>query len=66
MSTIKNGHISLYYHLNKIIKEPGPILQFSALSQKHVRNVCLTAYVLEFNQMSFLIVLRIKLRIEKN
>ena len=51
---------------NKIIKRPRLILQFSALSQKHVRNVCLTAYILEFNPISFLIVLRIKLRIEKN
>ena len=66
MSTIKNGQISLYCHLNKIIKGPGPILQFSALSQKHVRNVRLAAYILEFNQIPFLIVLRIKLTTEKN
>ena len=64
MSTIKNVQIFLYCHLNKIIKESGPILQFLALSHTHIRR--LTAYILEFNQISFLIVLRIKLRIEKN
>ena len=43
MSTIKNGHISLYCHSNKIIKGPGTSFQSPALSQKHVRNVCRTA-----------------------
>ena len=40
MSTIKNGQISLYFHFNKIIKEPGIRFQSPALDQKHVRNVC--------------------------
>ena len=42
MSTIKNDQILLYYHFNKILKEPGTSFQFPAFSQKHVRNVCLT------------------------
>ena len=44
MLTIKNSQISLYCHFNKIIKEPGTSFQSPVLSQKHVRNVCLTAY----------------------
>ena len=44
MLTIKNCQISLYRHFNKIIKEPGTSFQSPVLSQKHVRNVCLTAY----------------------
>ena len=44
MLTIKNCQISLYCHFNKIIKEPGTSFQSPVLSQKHVRNVCLTAY----------------------
>ena len=43
MLTIKNCQISLYCHFNKI-KEPGTSFQFPVYSQKHVRNVCLTAY----------------------
>ena len=34
--TIKNGQISLYFHFNKFIKEPGTSFQFSELSQKYV------------------------------
>ena len=44
MSTIKNDHISLYGHCNKIIKGPGTSFQSAALSQKHVRNACHTAH----------------------
>ena len=44
MSTIKNGLSSLYCHFNKIIKGPGTSFQSLALSQKHVRNICHTAY----------------------
>ena len=44
MSTIKNGQISLYCYFNKITKGPGTSFQSPALSQKHVRNVCLTAH----------------------
>ena len=43
MLTIKNYQISLYCRFNKIIKEPGTSFQSPVLSQKHVRNVCLTA-----------------------
>ena len=44
MSIIKNDHILLCYHFNKIIKGPGTSLHSPALSQKHVRNICHTAY----------------------
>ena len=44
MSTIKNGQISLYFHFNKIIEEPGTSLQSPAFSQKHGRNVCHTVH----------------------
>ena len=44
MSAIKNEQISLYCHLNEIIKEPGTSFQTSALSQKDVRNVYHTAF----------------------
>ena len=44
MSTIKNDQILLFWHFNKIIKEPGISFQSKALSQKHVRNVCHTAH----------------------
>ena len=44
MSTIKNGQILLYYHFNKIIKEPGTSFQSPSFSQKHVRNVFHTAH----------------------
>ena len=53
MSTIKNDQISLYCHFNKIIKGPGTSFQSSALNQKHVRNICHTAYYLLFDQVSF-------------
>ena len=43
MSAIKNGHISLHCHFNKIIKGPGTSFQSPVLSQKH-RNVCHTAH----------------------
>ena len=41
MSAIKNGHISLYYHFNKIIKRAGTSFQSEALSQniRNVRNI---------------------------
>ena len=38
MSTIKNGHISLYCHFHKIIKGPETSFESLALSQKHVKN----------------------------
>ena len=57
MSTIKNGHIILYY-FNEIIKEPGTSLQSPEFSQKHVRNVCDTAH--EYFTKFHLIVLRIQ------
>ena len=44
MSTIKNGHISLYCYFNKIIEGPGTSFQSPALSQNNVRNVCHTAH----------------------
>ena len=44
MSTIKNVHILLYCHFNKIMKEPGTSFQSSAFSQKIVGNVCHTAH----------------------
>ena len=40
---IKNGQISLYCHFDKIVKGPGTSLQSPALSQKHIKRVCLTA-----------------------
>ena len=44
MSTIKNGQILLQCHINEIVKEPGTSSQSPAFSQKHVGNVCHTAY----------------------
>ena len=44
MLIIKNGHILLYCHTDKIVKEPGTSFQSAAFSQKHVRNVCATAH----------------------
>ena len=44
MSAIKNDPISLYCHFNKVIKRSETSFQLSALSQKHVRNVCRTTY----------------------
>ena len=44
ISTIKNAKISLYCHLNIIIKESGTCFQFPALRQKHDRNVSQTAH----------------------
>ena len=44
MLTIKNCHISLFCHFNKIIKEPRTSFQSPILSQKYVRNVCLTTH----------------------
>ena len=41
---IKNDQSSLYCHFNKIIKGPGASFQSAALSQKHARNICHTAY----------------------
>ena len=51
MSAIKNGQISLYCHLNKIIKGQANSFQYAALSQKRVRNVSHTAhqYLTKFN-----------------
>ena len=51
MSTIKNGQILLFCHINKIIKGPGTSFQSSALSQKHDRNVCLYSKLV-FDQIS--------------
>ena len=39
LSTIKNGHILLCGHFNKITKEPGTSLKSPAVSQKHVRDI---------------------------
>ena len=44
MSTIKNGQTLLYYHFNKIKKEPETSFQSQAFSQKHARNVFHTAH----------------------
>ena len=44
MTAIKNDQILLYCNFNKIVKEPGTSFQSPAFSQKHVRNVCLTAH----------------------
>ena len=44
MSSIKNGQISLYCHLNKIIKRPGTSFQSPPLRQKYVRNICHTVH----------------------
>ena len=41
---MKNDKILLYFHFNKIIKEPGTSFQSPALDQKHFRNVCYTAH----------------------
>ena len=49
MPTIKNGQILLYYHFNKIIKEPGTNFQSAALSQKHIK--CLSYSTLVFDQI---------------
>ena len=38
MSTTKNDLILLYWHFNKIIKEPGTSFQSPAFSQKYVGN----------------------------
>ena len=45
MLAFKSGQISLYFHLNKIMKGPGTSFQSLPLSQKHVRNVCHTAHI---------------------
>ena len=39
MLTIKNGHISLYCHFNKIVKRPGTTFQSPTFSQKLVRKM---------------------------
>ena len=44
MSTIKNGQISLYCNLIKIIKGAGTSFQSPTVKQNHVRNVCHTAH----------------------
>ena len=44
MSTIKNDQILLYVCFNKMIRGPGTTFQSTALSQKHVTNVCHTAH----------------------
>ena len=44
MSIFENGHMLLYCHFYKIIKGPGTSFQSQALTQKHVWNVCHTAY----------------------
>ena len=44
MSTIQNDHVSLYWHINKIIKEPETSCQTPALSQKQIRNFCYKAH----------------------
>ena len=45
MSTIKMGKILVHYHFNKIIKGPRTSFQSPGMSQKHVKNVCLTAHL---------------------
>ena len=42
---MKNGLISLYCYLNKMIKGSGTSFQSPALSKKYVRNVCDTAHL---------------------
>ena len=53
---MKNDQISLYCHFNKTIKKPGTSFQSPVSSQKHVRNICHTAYYyltkLHFNRTS--------------
>ena len=44
MSTIKNGHISLFCHSNITIKEPGASFQSPVFSQKRIKNVFHTAH----------------------
>ena len=44
MSASKDGQISLYCHINKIIKGPGTSFQSPTLTQTHVGNVCRTAH----------------------
>ena len=51
MSTFKNGQISLYCNLNKIVKRPGTSFQSPLLSQKHVRK-CFSYNTLVFDQIS--------------
>ena len=38
------GQILMYYHFDKIIKEPETSFQSLAFSQKHARNVCHRAH----------------------
>ena len=47
MSTIKNGHLMLSYHFNKIKKGPGTSFQFPALSQKHIAMPMMTSQILK-------------------
>ena len=44
MSNIKNGHISIYFNFNKIIKGPETSFQSPVLSQKQVRDLCHKAH----------------------
>ena len=44
MTTIRNSQISLYCHLNKILKRPGTSFQSPTLSQQHFKNVCHSAH----------------------
>ena len=44
MSTIKNNQILLYCCFNTIVNRPRTSFQSTALSQKHVRNVCHRAH----------------------
>ena len=44
MATIRNGHMSLDCHFNKIIKVTGTSFQSAVLSQKLVRNLCHTVH----------------------
>ena len=50
MSPNNNGQIALYFHFQKIIKEPGTSFQYPVLSQKYLGSNCHTALV--FDQIS--------------
>ena len=41
---MKTGQILLYCRLNNIIEGSGTSFQSPGLNQKHIRNVCHTAY----------------------
>ena len=52
MSTIKNGQISLYYHFNKIIKEPGTSIRLQHWAKNMLEKFAIQ-YRLAFDEISF-------------